>query len=141
MAEFSGTLLFVSHDRYFIDQFADRIWELENGVISDFKGTYRQFRAMKQKQAECQVQEKKEKKQRPAQTIQKNGKNLERQIAKLEKEIEKQEAQISEYDEKIQAAATDYLELAKLMNEKEEAQAELDTLYAEWEERSAMLEE
>lgn len=141
VAEFSGTLLFVSHDRYFIDQFADRIWELENGVISDFKGTYRQFRAMKQKQAECQVQEKKEKKQRPAQTIQKNGKNLERQIAKLEKEIEKQEAQISEYDEKIQAAATDYLELAKLMNEKEEVQAELDALYAEWEERSAMLEE
>ena len=36
--DYEGTLLFVSHDRYFIDRFATRIWTLENGKISDFRG-------------------------------------------------------------------------------------------------------
>ena len=35
--EYEGTLLFVSHDRYFVDKFATRVWELEGGVIRDFK--------------------------------------------------------------------------------------------------------
>ena len=38
--EFSGTLLFVSHDRYFIDRFANRIWTLEGGKIQDFGGLH-----------------------------------------------------------------------------------------------------
>ena len=37
--EYEGNLLFVSHDRYFIDRFATRIWMLEGGRITDFKGS------------------------------------------------------------------------------------------------------
>ena len=43
--EYEGNLLFVSHDRYFIDRFASRIWLLENGQITDFRGTYQEFQA------------------------------------------------------------------------------------------------
>lgn len=144
VAEFPGTLLFVSHDRYFIDQFADRIWELEDGKISDFEGTYSQFKAMKQRQAQIPPQPPKEKKQReiPEETVKKkNTRNLEKQIAKLEREIEKQEQFLSDYDGKIQEAATDYAELSKLMEEKVAAQGVMDGLYARWEELSAQLEE
>ena len=149
VAGFSGTLLFVSHDRYFIDQFADRIWELENGKISDFKGNYSQFCAEKQRQRQFQAVQKtekaeKEKKQKvstPEAVQKKNTKNLEKQIARLEREIEKQEATVASYDEKIQAAATDYVELSRLMEEKTAAEAALETLYAQWEEQSAMLED
>ena len=147
VAEFPGTLLFVSHDRYFIDQFADRIWELEDGHISDFKGSYSQFKAMKQRQAESQPREPsrpKEKKQReltPETAKKKNTRNLEKQIARLEREIEKQENLLAEYDEKIQAAATDYAELSRLMTEKDQAQGALDEMYAQWEELSAGLED
>ncbi len=144
VAEFSGTLLFVSHDRYFIDQFADRIWELEDGHISDFKGNYRQFKAMKQAAAQMpQRAEKKEKKQREvtAEAAQrKNTKSLEKQVARLERDIEKQEALLADYDERIQAAATDYTELTRLTEEKERAQEELEELYAQWEELSGELE-
>ena len=42
---YQETLLFVSHDRYFINRFATRIWELEDGIIHDFKGTFEQYRA------------------------------------------------------------------------------------------------
>ena len=146
VAEFPGTLLFVSHDRYFIDQFADRIWELEDGKISDFEGTYSQFKAMKQRQAQAApaASKSKEKKSRevPEETAKKkNTRNLEKQIAKLEREIEKQEQLLSDYDEKIQAAAADYAELSRLMAEKDGAQAEMDKLYASWEELSSQLEE
>ena len=41
--DFSETMLFVSHDRYFIDRFATRIWLLENGSITDFQGGYQEF--------------------------------------------------------------------------------------------------
>ena len=43
---FDGTLLFVSHDRYFIKRFATRIWELENGTITDYPMGFDQYRAV-----------------------------------------------------------------------------------------------
>ena len=47
--DYEGNLLFVSHDRYVIDRFATRIWMLENGAITDFKGTYQEFLSAKEK--------------------------------------------------------------------------------------------
>ncbi|MDD6024317.1 MAG: ABC-F family ATP-binding cassette domain-containing protein [Oscillospiraceae bacterium] len=146
VAGFEGTLLFVSHDRYFIDQFANRIWELEDGKISDFKGDYSQFKAMKQRQAQSApqtakaVREKKEKTVTPEAAQKKNQKQLEKQVAKLEREISKQEELLSSYEEKIQTAASDYAELSRLMTEQTEAQSALDEMYAQWEELSAALE-
>ena len=146
VAEFPGTLLFVSHDRYFIDQFANRIWELEDGRIKDFRGTYDQYKSMKRLSAisaAAQPKEKKEKKEKPVteQAAQKkNIKNLEKQLQKLEREIEKQEELVASYDEQIQEAAADYAKLQTLMGEQTEAQGKLDDLYARWEEVSAALE-
>ncbi len=44
---FDGTLLFVSHDRYFIQRFATRIWELADGTITDYPMGFAQYRAVK----------------------------------------------------------------------------------------------
>ena len=41
---YDGTLLFVSHDRYFINRFATRVWELENGVITDYPMGFARYR-------------------------------------------------------------------------------------------------
>ena len=70
----------------------------------------------------------------------KNTRNLEKQIAKLEREIEKQEVLLAEYEEKIQAAATDYAELSRLMEEKTAEDQTLAELYARWETLSGELE-
>src|SRR5262249_49145509 len=43
--EYNGTILFVSHDRYFIDAVADTIWMVENGSIDAFDGTYSEYAA------------------------------------------------------------------------------------------------
>ena len=44
---FDGTLLFVSHDRYFINRFATRIWELADGTITDYLMGFAQYRTTK----------------------------------------------------------------------------------------------
>ena len=46
---YEGNLLFVSHDRYFINRFATRIWMLENGQIIDFRGTFEEYRAAQER--------------------------------------------------------------------------------------------
>ncbi|HJZ50028.1 MAG TPA: ABC-F family ATP-binding cassette domain-containing protein [Roseiflexaceae bacterium] len=46
--EYNGTILFVSHDRYFIDAVADTIWMVENGSIDAFDGTYSEYAAFRE---------------------------------------------------------------------------------------------
>ena len=130
--EFEGVLLFVSHDRYFIEKFAERIWLLEDGQIRDFPCGYQKYRSILEHEAAAKpvaVAAPKPKKERP-----KGGtKDVDKLIRKLEREIEKQEAVIADYDSKIEAAAADYQELTRLLSEKEEAEAVLMELMEQWE--------
>ena len=130
--EFEGVLLFVSHDRYFIDKFAERIWLLEDGKIRDFKCGYSKYRSILEHEAAARVTAPaapREKKEKP-----KGGtKELDKLIRRLEREIEKQEQIISGYDEKIDAAAADYQELIRLLQEKEAAEEVLMQLMEQWE--------
>lgn len=135
--EFEGVLLFVSHDRYFIEKFAERIWLLEDGQIRDFKCGYQKFRSILEHEAAAKpvaVAAPKPKKEKP-----KGGtKETEKLIRKLEREIEKQEKLVSEFDSKIEAASADYQELTRLLGEKEEAELVLLDLMEQWEKAQEM---
>ena len=129
--EFEGALLFVSHDRYFIEKFAERIWLLQDGKIRDFKCGYQKFRSIIEHEAAANVPtsaEAKPKKEKPKGGTKENDKLVRR----LEREIEKQEAVVAEYDVKIDAAAADYQELTRLLAEKEEAEMLLMDLMEQW---------
>ena len=130
--EFEGVLLFVSHDRYFIEKFAERIWLLEDGQIRDFRCGYAKYRSILEHEAmnkSAVVSAPKPKKEKP-----KGGtKDQEKQVRRLEREIEKQEKLIAEFDAKIEAAAADYQELTRLLGEKEEAELVLLDLMEQWE--------
>lgn len=130
--EFEGVLLFVSHDRYFIEKFAERIWLLEDGTIRDFPCGYQKYRSILEHEAAAKpapVVEAKPKKEKP-----KGGtKESEKLVRRLEREIEKQEAAIAELDAKIEAAAADYQELTRLLGEKETAENALMALMEQWE--------
>jgi len=129
--EFEGVLLFVSHDRYFIEKFAERIWLLEDGQIRDFKCGYQKYRSIieHEQAAKPVVSAPKPKKEKP-----KGGtKEQEKLIRRLEREIEKQEQVVAEFDIKIEAAAADYQELTRLLSEKEEAELALLDLMEQWE--------
>ncbi len=141
--EYEGNLLFVSHDRYFIDRFATRIWMLEDGHITDFKGTYQAYLARKARLATLSVpapvkeeKPKKEKPKRPGGT-----KNLEKEVSAAERAVSKAEEQLEELSRQMEEAASDYKKLQELYEQKEQLEAELLDLYARWEDLSAKLEE
>lgn len=131
---FGGTLLFVSHDRYFINKFATRIWELEDGTITDYPYGFERYRAIKaQKEKEKvpePVVEKKVKK--PASKGNRNQVNARKQLTICEREITKVEEKLQELDRQMIEFACDYEKLNALCQEKETVQAELDALYEQW---------
>ena len=130
--EFEGVLLFVSHDRYFIEKFAERIWLLEDGKIRDFACGYQKYRSILEHEAAAKpvvTTAPKPKKEKP-----KGGtKDVDKLVRRLEREIDKQEKVIAEFDEKIEAASADYQELTRLLGEKEEAEMLLMELMEQWE--------
>ncbi len=130
--EYEGALLFVSHDRYFIEKFAQRIWALEDGKIRDFDCGYSKYRSILEHEAAAKISKApaaKPQKERPKAA----SKDSAKLVARLEREIEKQEALIGTIEEKIQAAATDYVELTRLLQEKEAAEEVLTDLMEQWE--------
>ena len=140
--EFDGVLLFVSHDRYFVEKFADRIWELEGGRIRDFKCGYAKYRSILAHEAAgvptpAAVPEKKEpeKKEKPRP----KDKELEKQVRRLEREIEKQEKLLAGLEEQVAAASADYQELSRLLEEKEREDAVLSDLMEQWESAAGLL--
>ena len=133
--EFEGVLLFVSHDRYFIEKFAERIWDLEDGTIRDYNCGYAKYRSIREHEKMARaaipapVKEKKDKKEKPRGGTKENDKLVRR----LEREIEKQEKVVADFDPKIEAASADYQELTRLLAEKEEAEMLLMDLMEQWE--------
>ena len=143
--EYGGNLLFVSHDRYFIEKFATRIWMLENGGIVDFRGGYKEFRAWRERQEQLKLQQKqtvtpeKPKEDKPKRAG--GTKELEKQVKAAERAVEKAEIRLDELSAEMDAAASDYLKLQELYEEREKLEDELAHLYTVWEELAAELEE
>ena len=135
--DFEGTLLFVSHDRYFIQRFANRIWTLENGAISDFKGDYAAYQAWRERQKALAPpppkaeKVKKEKPKRPGGT-----KQLKKDLAAAEKRMEKLDQLLEELNQQKEAAASDYQKLQELLEQEGAYTAEYDQLMETWEELS-----
>ena len=140
LEDYEGTLIFVSHDRYFVNKFATRIWELENGHIRDFPCGYEKYRSIKEKEAIAAPAPEKPKKERKEKPKTSGSKMLEKQVRALEREIEKQEQLSAQLDTQIEAAASDYQELARLMAEKQSCDDALTGLMDEWERLSSDLE-
>ena len=141
LEDYEGTLIFVSHDRYFVNKFATRIWELENGQIRDYLCGYEKYRSIKEKEAIAAPAPEKPKKEHKEKPKTSGSKMLEKKVRTLEREIEKQEALSAELDTKIEAAAADYQELARLMEEKQQAEDTLAQMMEQWEALSCELED
>ncbi len=139
LSDYEQTLVFVSHDRYFIDKFATRILFFnEDGTVTDYRGGYRDFSAWRERQqlfAEAErAKEAKEKK-----TVRRADRTADasKSSAKIEREIEKLEAQIARLNEEAETAASDYLRLMELDAIRQELEEKLIPLYERWEELNA----
>ena len=136
ISQYPEALLFVSHDRYFIEKFATRIWYLESGKITDYRGTYKEFREFRARQAVFNQTAKSEAHKKEPQPRKKGVPGREKQLARLEKEIEKLEEQIAALEQKCEEFSSDYQKLMELDAEKMLLNDKLMTAYESWEELS-----
>ena len=154
---FDGTLLFVSHDRYFVERFATRVLYLEDGRLIDFIGSYSAFldwRAKgggalpaadpapipkKQKPAAPTLDDVPPPPAKPKRTG--GTKNLQKQLNTLEREIAQLETQSAELEQQMIQASSDSARLLELMGEKETCDEALTAKMDEWEAVAAELEE
>ena len=137
--EFEGVLLFVSHDRYFVEKFADRIWELECGKIRDFPCGYAKYRSILAHEAAVAPAPVAPRKKEGEKKERSKDKDLEKLVRRLEREIDKQEERIRGLEADIAAASADYQELTRLLEQKEREDEILLELMAQWEEAAGGL--
>ena len=133
LVDYQETLIFISHDRYFINKFATRIWSIEDGKFTDFFGTYSEYTAFTAKNSSIEPSKKaasagkkiKQKPKKPA-DAQKELRRVEREIEKLENELEENKKQAEEH-------SSDYEKLMELDEREAKLQEFLDELLEEWE--------
>ena len=140
---FTGTLLFVSHDRYFVSRFATRVIYLENGTYTDFLGNYEAFLAFRERQkaAAAAVPAPEAPKAAVEKPKPKGGtKNIAKRVAVLEREIAALEEKIAGLETEMAENSADAGRLIELMGEKEAAEGELMDKMTEWETLAEQIE-
>ena len=157
IAAFSGTVVFVSHDRYFIDRLATRVMEVEGGTVTCHEGNYADYLRRKGLEAEsvsydwpvkelpvkaaaiAEVAEEAVGGDRPKRLNPIKQKQMEERCAFLEEETPRIEAAIAHTEEQL-GVYVSAAETARLTALAEDLRAQLDTLMAEWEELMMQLE-
>ena len=106
--QFEGTLIVVSHDRYFLDNVANKIWFIENQKIKVYPGTYAEYdewmskRKLEQKNAPApKVEKKEEKKPEPVKQQQPQSENRHQQLKKLNQDLAKMEEQMTALETEV----------------------------------------
>ena len=150
LKDFTGTLLFVSHDRYFINRLATRVLELSEHGVKEYQGNYDDYVEKKRKlemgedEEETQGRTRTEiyKEQRKQRMAQSELRQLRARVQDLEKLIAAKEDEISAIEERMGDPAV-YQQAdgaAQLNRDYERAKGELEALYDEWSEKSERLE-
>ncbi|GIP18596.1 ABC transporter ATP-binding protein [Paenibacillus montaniterrae] len=148
LEQFPGTILAISHDRYFINRLAQRVWELANGKITTYLGNYDNYKSKQTELAELEM------KQSPTTPLQQKDlraannptvarsaglqsasepkskqrlKQLEAEIAELEEQLANADEQLSRIDQGGEPA-----ELEAKWREREEIRHRLDALLEQW---------
>ena len=143
LERYEGTLIAVSHDRYFINRIAQTLWIVENGKIRVFKGNYDDYlQSIKEENAPSIKQEINKTQANKERQKEKQNKEQEKQkrarVRNLEKEIQETENSIQELEE-IFAKGEIYQNQQKLLQTQEQynlLKEKLDKLMEEWMELS-----
>jgi ATP-binding cassette subfamily F protein 3 len=151
LKEYTGTVVFVSHDRYFIDNLAARVFEIQDGHVHVFPGNYEDYLWRKAGGPEAMLAEDKitvplqaasaavfSKKEKPRvnpmklEKMRERLRTVEQQVAELESEIQQHEAALGDFK-----SAEETQRVSELLNAR---RRELEARVAEWESVSAEVE-
>ena len=145
LSEYDGTLLMISHDRYFINKLADKIYAVENGTVRLYNGNYDYYITHREDSKSILSAKRPEKKQNEYQ----RRKEAESEKRKLRTRFERAEKSILDIEEEISGlecemsrpeVSADYQKLSEISAELEKKRRLLSGLYKEWEELSEAVE-
>lgn len=171
LKRYEGTVLAVSHDRHFLSGFADSVWRVENGGVTQFDGGFDYYEWKMNDRADQQVGQKppddrisktkvdkekpapgkntkktKEQKRREAELrneVNKKSGELKKEIKKIEQKLEKLEARKQEIETKL--ADTSFYsesgEAGEIVQEHSGIEKEIERLFEEWEDKSNKVQE
>jgi ATP-binding cassette, subfamily F, member 3 len=156
LSKYTGTVVFVSHDRYFIDNLATRVFEIGEGRVEVYPGNYEDYRWRKEggaaklqestrqavaaapangnKPATVDAVDSKTKRLNPI-----KRKQMEQRVRELEQEINHTETAITQHETALQSFVS-VEETARLTQELQDCRSALETSLAEWEELTAALQ-
>ncbi|MDP9364787.1 MAG: ABC-F family ATP-binding cassette domain-containing protein [Chloroflexota bacterium] len=150
--DFDGSILFVSHDRYFIDRVATRIWAIDDGGLTAHLGNYTEYQRALGRRPPVPARD--AERTRPPSTTEDGSRSakgerspvpdgrLQKTLTQVERDIGKLEGKLNELSDALAVAGidADVAAVGRLGGEYERAQAELEAAYARWEELSAQFE-
>jgi ATP-binding cassette subfamily F protein 3 len=153
LLDYPGTILFVSHDRYFVQKLATQIWEIEDGQLKLYKGDYAFYQRKKldlpQANDGSKISLKSSTSDKKKQTPGKLKKLRERELAKLDRreaelasQLQLMDAKVSELETALEQASynQNMEEIQTLTLDYEQAQTEQESLMTAWEATADELE-
>ncbi|WP_129716750.1 ABC-F family ATP-binding cassette domain-containing protein [Pedobacter sp. SYP-B3415] len=144
LQQYEGTFIIVSHDRYFLDNIANKIWFIEEQKIKDYPGTYQEYEVWNSKRAIPKAapipvkQEEKSRKDEPKPSTP----NTAQQLKKLNDELGRVEKEVEELEKAVKLAETaladeqvysDQSKLAEANKRYQDAKGSLDSAQKRWE--------
>lgn len=136
LENFKATVLFISHDRYFINKIAGKILELENKSIVEYSGNYEYFKRKKDNKSFHYEREEVRSERNPIKKLKTTSnfeKKLKIQINEIESDISALENEISENEKEIQCLHDDHIKINELYNKNKEMRNKIDVLIDQWE--------
>lgn len=120
--KYEGSYILVSHDRYFVNQTCNKIWEIEDYKIKEFVGNFEEWEEWKQRQAKAANEKEKTKVEKilaPQKEIKVETKNNNRKISidkDVKKELQKTQRQFQQLEEKIASLTKQKAELESTLS-------------------------
>ena len=149
LKEYTGTLIFVSHDRYFVNKLADCILEFENGKVTFYHKNYQEYLEYKEKyedtteelqnvnttERKTNFNEKNKKKENNSYFIEKERNRIQNKMNKIEREINEKEKEVQEIEKEMtkEEICSDYIKLNELQEEIQKINQEIENKMQEWE--------
>jgi ATP-binding cassette, subfamily F, member 3 len=153
LRKFTGTIVFVSHDRYFIDKLATRIFEIEGGKLEDYSGNYEEYLWQKQRRAAGELgttgkteltdsssgERQRDRAKRPKGLNPSSLRKMEKERDELEEQISRCESQVTSLELELGQfkSAEESIRVAALI---EEHRARLKEMTGRWEQLVVVLE-
>ena len=144
LIDYQGTIVFVSHDRYFVSKIADRLLVFDEGNVNFYQGTYAEYEETR-KPKEIEVEDKSKNKTggKKYTNPSKERNKMEKRLEKLEGLIEDTENTLAMLNEKINSdeICSDYVKVLEVQNEIDAVMLKQEEYMTEWADLGARLAE